>query len=91
MSTVLLRLLLLLLPVAVYLAWRYAIHRRAVRRGAPGLDLTEGPWVWLMIGGLVLMIASFFVLALTTGEEPGGTYVPPRFEDGEIVPGHTVR
>jgi len=91
LSTVLIRLLILILPVLLYLGWRYLAHRRAVGRGGPGLDLTEGPWMWLLTGGLVLMIMSFFVLAFTTGEEPGGVYVPSKFEDGQIVPGHIDR
>ncbi len=91
MNTALIRLLILLLPIAVFLGWRYLAHRRAVARGAPGLDLTEGPWAWLWMGGLVLVILSFLVLAFTTGEEPGGVYVPSRYEDGKIIPGHTER
>jgi hypothetical protein len=91
LNTVLIRLVILLLPIIVFLGWRYLVHRRAVARGAPGLNLTEGPWAWLLAGGLVLVILSFFVLAFTTGEEPGGVYVPPRYEDGKIIPGHTIR
>jgi hypothetical protein len=88
---ILLRLLLVILPVLLFIAWRFWRHRRAVAQGLPGLDLREGPWVWLVSGGLVLAIASLAFAALTGGEPPGGDYVPPRYEDGKIMPSHTDR
>lgn len=91
MRIILIRLLILLLPLLLYLGWRLLAHRRALARGGPGLDLTEGPWSWLLIGGLVLVILSFFVLAFTTGDEPGGNYVPSRYEDGQLIPGRIDR
>ncbi len=91
MRVIIIRILLVILPVLIFLAWRYWRHRRAVAQGLPGLDLREGPWVWLLSGGMVLAIASLGIVAFTTGEEPGGTYVPPRYEDGKIVPSHVDR
>lgn len=91
MNTILIRLLILLVPILLYLGWRYLAHRRAIGRGGPGLDLTEGPWAWLLAGGLVLTFLSFFVLAFTTGDEPGGTYVPFHYEDGQLIPGRIDR
>jgi hypothetical protein len=37
------------------------------------------------------VILSFFVLAFTTGDEPGGNYVPSRYEDGQLIPGRIDR
>ena len=91
MRVILLRLLLVLLPILLFLAWRFWRNRRAVAQGQPGLDLRDGPWVWLIAGGLVLAIASFGVAGLTGGEKPGGNYVPPRYEDGKVVPSHIDR
>jgi len=88
---ILIRLLLLVLPVLVYLAWRYWSHRRALASGQPGLDLKEGPWLWLILAGAALAIGSLVLLRLTAGEPPGGAYVPPRLEDGRIIPGHIDR
>jgi IS5 family transposase len=88
---ILLRLLLVILPVLLYLAWRFWRHRRAVAQGLPGRDLRAGPGVWLLSGGLVMAIASLAFVGLTGGEPPGGNYVPPRYEDGKIVPSHTDR
>ncbi len=43
----------------------------------------------LLIAALVLMIASFVVLAQFSGAPPGSTYVPAHVEDGKFVPGRT--
>lgn len=42
---------------------------------------------WLTITALVLMIASFLLLAHFSGAPPGSTYVPAHMEDGKVVPG----
>jgi hypothetical protein len=34
------------------------------------------------------MGGGLFYTALTTGSDPEGTYVAPRWEGGRIVPGH---
>jgi hypothetical protein len=45
-----------------------------------------------MIGAALAAVAAGTVwFALTSGEEPGGVYIPPHVEDGEIVPGHIER
>jgi hypothetical protein len=93
MSRVLLQYVVpLLLPTVLYLAWWWAFGRRqsAAGDGQPQ-QLTEGPWYWLMIGGVVLMAGGLIVTALTGGEAPGGRYVAPHLEDGRVVPGRVVR
>jgi hypothetical protein len=37
---------------------------------------------------LVLVAASAAVWIAVEHQPPGSTYVPPRFEDGKLVPGH---
>ena len=82
---------LLLVPLVGYLLWWYLTRGRALAQGRPPPDLSRGPWAWLLAAGLVLVIAGLTYISLTSGEEPGGTYVPPSFEDGRIVPGHIDR
>ena len=92
MSRLLLEILpLLLLPLVLYLAWWQLTRGRALAQGRPPPDLSKGPWAWLLAGGLGLAIAGLAYISLTSGEEPGGTYVPPSFEDGRIVPSHIDR
>ena len=55
---------------------------------APVPALMSGRWPWLLGAGLVLTIIGFIVWALTQETLSEGDYVPPRFVDGEIVPGH---
>ena len=63
----------------------FAAYRLLVTRGRGLLDHT--PWFVLTVVGLVLACASLASLAFLGGDAPGGTYVPPRIEDGRIVPG----
>lgn len=76
-------LLLFLLPFALY-----AIYWRLARKGDPEQAARPHPWAVLFISGLLLVAASFVWLGLTEGEKGNGVYVPPRSENGRIVPGH---
>jgi hypothetical protein len=60
-------------------------YRLLVTRGRPLLENT--PWFVLSTAGLGLVIVSLVTLALAGGWDHSGDYVPPRFEDGRIVPG----
>ncbi len=80
----------LILPTALHLAWvgaaRWAQqgprHGEAVRWAAL-------PWVWLTgAGTLLLLVVVLFVAAFGIGTRQQGVYVPPRWENGHIVPGH---
>lgn len=44
----------------------------------------------LTICGLVLVAASFLVLRATEGEGTESTYIPPRYEDGKIIPAQNI-
>jgi hypothetical protein len=68
----------------------YAVFLWATRAGV--LDPASWPAgriAWLLIAALVLMIASFVVLAHWGGAGPGSTYVPAHYENGRVVPGQT--
>lgn len=78
-------LLPLLLPTVLYVAgmriaalWR----RGGAGRGAPL------PWLWLAAAGVVLLALMLIVVRVGFGTAPQGLYVPPRWTDGHIVPGH---
>ena len=74
-----------LLPFALYALWLVASRRKA----AAGQGWRAAPWGWLSGGGLILVILSFIAAALLSGHEVGGTYVPTRYIDGEVVPAET--
>ena len=66
----------------------YALYVMATRRAeAKGIKWQDAPWVWLAIASLGCGIAGFVFMALTAGDDPIGTYVPPHIEDGRVVPG----
>ncbi len=81
----------LLLPLAIYLIWLRRARRNAAATGAVMPAVRDAPWLWMVGAALAAVAAGTVLLALTTGEEPGGVYIPPHVEDGEIVPGHIER
>lgn len=91
MRTFLIQTLPLLLPLVIYLIWLKRARRNAVAAGAGMPPARDAPWLWMAGAALAALAAGTVLFALTTGEEPGGVYIPPYVEDGEIVPGQIER
>jgi hypothetical protein len=88
MLRVLLQYLLpLLLPFLLYAAYVGLVHGRM----PSWLDLNSRQWATLGGTGVVLLLISLLSWSLLSGSPPEETYIPPHVEDGEIVPGTTVR
>ena len=78
----------LILPTALYLLWlRFRSSAAAVGPGesAPGAAL---PWFWLALSGAVLLALVLLTVSVHFGTATPGVYVPPRWENGRVVPGH---
>jgi Family of unknown function (DUF6111) len=87
MLRVLLQYLLpLLLPFLVYAAYVALAQGRL----PDWLGLSDRQWIVLGSAGVVLLAISLATWSLMTGAPPEETYIPPRFEDGRVVPGTTV-
>lgn len=66
----------------------YALYLLATRANMLDASSWRLPVLaWLTIAALVLMIASFLLLAHFSGAPPGSTYVPAHMENGRLVPG----
>ncbi len=74
-------------PFVIYGFYYLLMRRRALAGGGTAPSLAQAPWIWLVIVGCVLLIASLAIFAIYDGSDVGGSYVPSRFEDGRIVPG----
>jgi hypothetical protein len=74
----------LVLPFLIYIAYV------ALARGRGGGLLDDLPWPALLTAGCVLLVISLVSWRLMTGAPIDHTYVPPRFEDGRIVPAETI-
>jgi hypothetical protein len=74
--------LLFLLPFVLYAGW-LAVQKR---RGAH----VAHPRAYLYVAAVGLALAALGLLFFVDFEaaEPDGVYVPPRYEDGRLVPGH---
>lgn len=66
----------------------YALFLIATRSGL----LVQSSWpvnviAKLLLGSLLLVVASFILLAHFSGAPPNSTYVPAHVENGRLVPG----
>ena len=86
MTRILLQYLLpLFLPLALY-----AIYISVARRRNPQnpMSYADGPWVWAVAAGVALMLSGLVAVAMLSEKgDPNAVYVPPRMENGQVVPG----
>ncbi len=75
----------LILPTVLYLAWMRLGGWS--ERGGPAASGAL-PWLWLAATGVVLLAAVLYVVTVHYGTSTPGIYVPPRLENGRIIPGH---
>jgi hypothetical protein len=80
-------LLPLLLPTLLYVVW-LATARPAHPAGPA--ERRPLPWPWLLAAGLGLVTLMLYLAESRLSGVPDGIYVPPRYIDGEVVPGHLV-
>lgn len=74
-------------PLLMYMAWNAYARAQARKNGGEPPSLEKGHIFWSLVAGFVLLVASLVTLAVTGGDDPdAGRYVPPRLEDGRIVP-----
>lgn len=64
----------------------------AARRNPVFADTHWTPKLVLLLTGasILLILGGFLYFGHTDRVAPGSTYVPPRFEDGRLIPGHFV-
>ena len=77
----------LLLPLTVYLVWAWYRTVYTRKHGGEPPDIEKGPWPLLLLAGAVLSLSLMAVTALTRGGDPNSIYIPPRYEDGRVIPG----
>ncbi len=78
-----------LLPVLTYAAWVWYRTRYVQKHGGEAPKFEEGPWPMLLFAGALLTLVMLGVSAMIQGNAPEeGIYVPPRVENGQVIPGH---
>jgi hypothetical protein len=70
----------LALPTVLYLIW--------LRLSQGGLVWRLVPLLWAAGAGAALLALVLFTVTVHFGSSANGTYVPPQWRDGRIVPGH---
>jgi hypothetical protein len=79
-------LLPLFLPLLAYTAYVLLAQGRL----PDWLGLNDRQWLALGGAGIALMMISMVAWSALSGSPPGEIYMPPRVEDGQIVPATTV-
>jgi hypothetical protein len=72
-----------LIPFAVYALFLIATRSGLLMQSSWPLQLVAK----LALGSLLLVVASFILLAHFSGASPNSTYVPAHIENGRLVPG----
>jgi hypothetical protein len=75
---------LFLTPFALYALFLFATRAGVLHPESWPLRVL----IWLTAAAVALLIAGSIYLAQHTGAPAGSDYVPPRMEDGKLVPGH---
>lgn len=75
----------LIVPTAIYLLWVTIVG--ATHEGG-ATSWAAMPWLWLAGAGALLLAAVLLFVTVHFGAPQEGVYVPPRWEDGRIIPGH---
>jgi len=70
----------LALPTVLYLIW--------LRLSVGGFVWRLVPLLWAAAAGAVLLALVLFTVTVHFGSTARGTYVPPQWRNGRIVPGH---
>lgn len=74
-------------PAALYIIWALYHKKRDPESVYHDRPI---PWLRLLGIGVVLAAISLVIFQQVGNFEAGGTYVPPKVVDGEIVPGHVI-
>jgi hypothetical protein len=72
-----------LIPFAVYAMFLIATRSHIFDKTSWPLPVIG----WLSAAALLLIVASFAVLAQFSGAPPGSTYIPAHIDNGRLVPG----
>ena len=72
-----------LIPFAVYVLFLIATRSGLLLQSSWPIQLVAK----LVLGSLLLVVASFILLAHFSGASPNSTYVPAHIENGKLVPG----
>jgi hypothetical protein len=79
----------LVAPTAIYLAWvRFTQWSQRESPPAETMRWAALPWLWLAGTGVLFLAIVLFVVTVGFGTSQTGVYVPPRWENGRILPGH---
>jgi hypothetical protein len=79
----LINVLLFLTPFLVYSGFLAATRAGVLNPDRWNLKVL----VSLTAVGIVILLASFYLLAQRTGQPAGSTYIPPHVKDGKLIPG----
>ena len=80
-------------PTALYLAWLWYTNyspwgSQTESQTGEAVRWAGLPWVWLAAAGALLLALVLLVVTVHFDTSQSGVYVPPRTQNGRIIPGH---
>ena len=84
----LLPILLIVVPLVSYVIWLKMSQQNKILRAEGKLPhWRDAPWTLIVLITVGSVIVALAAMALVGGSSIEGTYTPPTYVDGEIVPG----
>ena len=78
-----------LIPIGLFVLWRiFTRKKRKAEEEWPHWD--EKLLMWTLVATLLVAIITISVYVLSQESNIDSKYVPPHYEDGEIVPGKMI-
>lgn len=74
-----------LVPLALYVLWMLLRKRKAKNANEAIPGWMDGPWLWAVVASILMVIAGFFWLGLSSENNSGTSYQPKEFKDGQLI------
>ena len=74
-----------LIPLALYVLWMLLRKRKAKKADEDIPRWLDGPWLWAVVASILIVIAGFFWLGLSSHSDSGSSYQPKEFKDGQLI------
>ncbi len=79
-----------LTPLILYGIWFFFLRKKG-KKDDKLSDKEAKLWIWTLVATLVIALVCILVMAVNMEQgDRDAEYVPPRYEDGKIVPSYIV-
>lgn len=82
----------ILIPLGLFALWYMTAgkKRRAVESREVTSALEAKLWNWTLLISLMVGVGCLLWVGLSSESNTDATYVPPKYENGQVIPGHMI-